>query len=342
MMDLDVRVMIILPVYNAVDVIEDTLKSIEMQTYNKEKIYTYVIDFGSTDGTYEKLLSYPSYHLGVHQLRHKRIERTMPADAKRIVALQGSGGTYAYDLLLEPGDILYPECIEKNLMLLYRNQIYNPAHVWCEIDMMDDKGMKKSPTPLFDRACMLKAKEDAWEYIKQGCVHEMFAFGHNIAMGYKRFHGYANEGRFWSKGLLNGSEYNAVYNPEVLICRRQKKFKDELEEILLRWERLVLFSREFEAKYKKEWDQDIIRMAEKGIAYYALWRCCKRNGSISEEEIMQCYDMAAVIYPEIQEDVLYQEFIKAKEKSDDEKINQIAMNLEEIKTKKAPISLKLE
>ena len=56
-----VKVQILIPLYNAVELIDDTMQSIWNQNFDSNNIYIVAMDFGSTDGTYEKLLSYDSF-----------------------------------------------------------------------------------------------------------------------------------------------------------------------------------------------------------------------------------------------------------------------------------------
>lgn len=59
------KIQIVIPTYNCVDCIDRTMKSIADQDYDGKKLYIVVVDFGSSDGTYEKLLTYSMTNLGV-------------------------------------------------------------------------------------------------------------------------------------------------------------------------------------------------------------------------------------------------------------------------------------
>ena len=51
-------IVVLVVTHNNVDEIDKTWESIQAQNYPKENIWTCFVDFDSTDGTYEKILSY--------------------------------------------------------------------------------------------------------------------------------------------------------------------------------------------------------------------------------------------------------------------------------------------
>jgi len=53
--------------HNNVSDIERTILSLQKQTLCGDNLYTVAVDFGSVDGTYEKLLSFQRRNFGVYQ-----------------------------------------------------------------------------------------------------------------------------------------------------------------------------------------------------------------------------------------------------------------------------------
>ena len=69
MKELRNTVLIIIPVFNDIKDIDLTMQSIFMQDYDKNCIYITAVDFGSSDGSYEKLMEYPAFNFGLYQYK---------------------------------------------------------------------------------------------------------------------------------------------------------------------------------------------------------------------------------------------------------------------------------
>ena len=55
---------VIVPTWNNVEDIDATVESVRAQDVDPEKVFLFFVDFGSTDGTLEKLYSQPSKNTG--------------------------------------------------------------------------------------------------------------------------------------------------------------------------------------------------------------------------------------------------------------------------------------
>ena len=103
------RIQFFIPTLNNIDTIEETLQSIWNQNYDLDQIYISVMDFGSIDGTFEKLQEFPSYHLGIYQNRSTKNRRQMIGRLEETTKRLNPGGHYCFKSVLYPGEILSPD-----------------------------------------------------------------------------------------------------------------------------------------------------------------------------------------------------------------------------------------
>ena len=103
-------IVVLVVTHNNVDEIDKTWESIQAQNYPKENIWTCFVDFDSTDGTYEKILSYDRYHTAVFQIPDAYDERVRESYAVSLVNTQPIPGALQHLVSLRPGDVLYESC----------------------------------------------------------------------------------------------------------------------------------------------------------------------------------------------------------------------------------------
>lgn len=107
----DALVSVIIPVYNKVNYIRETLDSVLMQTYQNFEII--LVDDGSTDGSFEILKTYfakyPEKIILVHQ-------ENQGVSVANNVGIQAAKGEYIQ--FLDADDLLSPEKIENQVRLL--------------------------------------------------------------------------------------------------------------------------------------------------------------------------------------------------------------------------------
>lgn len=299
---------ILIPVFNEVNEIDVTLQSIWNQNYEKEDIFIVAVDFGSTDGSYEKLLSYPTFHFGVYQYKGDFTERTKFSLAAGFLKYQYLKER-KYSILLQPGDIIYPDYIKKMLEAIEtfsdRDFQQLPYMVVSEVDIKRNNGKIIHRKPLYPKEKLLIMGEELERYQEHTYQRNVICFGGKLEDRRHRMFSAANERIWYSKVMITSAGECMVYVPERLACIKERFYEDELEEILLRWESLLYFTREQKERQGKI---DINRKnAEKELALYSLWRSLLLKGKHSNRQAEECYQVAAVIYPEIEKMKLYEQ-----------------------------------
>lgn len=315
MQNVQIRVQILIPTHNDVNLIDETMASIRSQNYDKEDIYIIAVDFESTDGTYEKLLTYDNYHFGIYQYKGKYTRSTMTSLAARLKDFTNPGGEYNYILTLNPGDIIYPDFLRKMTQYMYEYRTYNPRMVIGEVDIIrKSDGKKVNMTSIYDSKHVIEGKSKGIEFVSKGFNHNIICFGGAIATAKYRAAGILNERIWWNKNITSGNfERNIIYTPERLACIRERFYEDELKEILLRYEAIILFIRSYESKFLKSMDSSFEMAAEENLCNYALWRSYLLYGNGEIGQALECYKIISIISPLFTQKLIYSmvgEFIK--------------------------------
>jgi glycosyltransferase involved in cell wall biosynthesis len=102
-------VSVIIPAFNRVELISDTLKSIKNQTY--ENWETIVIDDGSTDGTYELVKNIAESEKRIRLFKRDREPKGAPVC--RNIGMEKSKGRYV--IFLDSDDLMKDFCIERRI-----------------------------------------------------------------------------------------------------------------------------------------------------------------------------------------------------------------------------------
>lgn len=302
-----IRVQILIPTLNNVMELDKTVQSIWNQDFEQEDIYTTIVDFGSTDGTYEKALAYPKKNLGIYRKIGQLNKRQMVAEAGRILEFVYPGGEYCFSILLYPGDIMYPECIKKCVEAFVKNYALNPITLICETDIWNEDGTIRKQSVLFEADKIIDGCNEIIEYVKRGYQHYIFAMNLEFAKERYKANSEINEQRFWNKLARIGNERNVIYLKDTLTCVKEITYEDELEEILYRWEAIISIERFYQSKFGNLFDEKFSNEAVKNISKYALWRSwlLYKKGE-EKKKIENCFMISSVIYPSIQKENLYQ------------------------------------
>lgn len=294
------RIQVLIPAWNNADDIEATISSVWQQDYDNDSIWITAVDFGSEDGTYEKLMKYDKYHFGVYRMERPYEERLIVSYAMRQANEARPGGAYSYVILLYPGEILYPDCLRKCTEACLKYQYLRPSMVICETDIKMADGSVREQKPLYEAERIIDGKTEMTEFMNKGYQHQIFEMKNGFGTGKYKANGENNEARFWNKAARGNHEMYAVYLPDVLACTKEINYKDELEEILHRWEAIISMIRFYESKYDNAFDTAYAAMAKKNVAEYALWRCYKLYCSGGTGKDMEdCFMISGVILPEI-------------------------------------------
>ncbi len=304
----DARILILMPTLNNVDDIDASIESIWAQHYNKENIYVTVMDFGSTDGTYEKLLRYSSRHFGVYRNHRTKNRRLMLSYMAKMGEFTHPGGQYSFQAVLYPGDVLYPDFIVTCSELFIRHWAENPTMVVCETDIWSKEKKVVHQSPLFEKDRVINGSHELTEFGRRGYRHQIQCMVRGFQRMLKRFSGEQNEQRWWNKLYIQNIDQLSLYIRQPLACQKNVTYEDEREEVLLRWESIVANLRGYAAKYEKTFDEDFESIAKNTQAEYALWRSWllrQKNDDARKKEMEDCFLLSGCIAPSIMETELY-------------------------------------
>lgn len=110
------KVSIIIPLYNRVDLVGQTLDSVINQTYENWEII--VVDDGSTDGSYEYVQNLA--HQNSHVKVFKRHREPKGASTCRNIGIEKASGDYI--IFLDSDDILAPHCLQQRVQAFQEHQ----------------------------------------------------------------------------------------------------------------------------------------------------------------------------------------------------------------------------
>ena len=301
------RVQILIPTFNNTNEIDATIQSIMSQEFDLEDVYTIIMDFGSTDGTYEKILGYQMWNLGIYQKPYQKNERQRLADIERIWDISRAGNSFL--VVLYPGDIMYPNCLKVLAERYCKDYSLDVAAVFCESDIRQEDGSIVHQKPLFEKDCIIDGNSELKLFIQKD------RYRHQIFQTKLRSEGKRNkaqyeedESRCLSKLARISMGKRVLYIKEALVCTKRIEYKDELQEILYRWESIVCMIRAYESKFACEFDGDFARLANENLAEYALWRSfAQYQKKKKSKDIEDCFLIAGVIADSIKETKIYKD-----------------------------------
>lgn len=295
------NIQILLPVCNDKDRVEQTLQSIQKQTYDREKFHTIAVDFASTDGTYELLLSYAGYHVGIYKKTEQVPRERMIAEIVKLSLYLWPEGYDGLYMVLYPGEILYPNALEL-CMGEYENHCKeSPVILLCEADIQEDDGSIHAQKNMFAQSRILLADNAMDEYTCRGYDHQIIMLSSFLFINRHRDAVEMNEQRWWNKCSKLCGQRNTLYVSKPIGCVKRIQYEDEVEEILLRWESLIAQIR------RKKLDETLKNASVSNLSQYALWRSMElyeKKGFDMETE--DCFLLASLICPDIVELEQYQ------------------------------------
>ncbi|MCR5030675.1 MAG: glycosyltransferase family 2 protein [Selenomonadaceae bacterium] len=302
---MDVTFQIFIPVLDKVNDVDITMNSIKKQNFPSKNIFVAIMDFGSTDGTYEKILSYDSYHLGVYRNTTTRNPRLMIAEMMRAnnytTQFARVFSSYFYYLVLYPGETIRKDCLQKFADIIISHPALRLHSLICESDIIGPGGHIIEQPLLFPEEKTLSGYSDYANYFCRGYQHQVLCLRNGIGAEYTRLvGGELNESRWWNKchaGNYGGTNY---YTPEKLANVKRINYADELEEILLRFESTIWQERIYTSFQGEKMDNEAVIGRKRNLAYYALWRSflLKKQGKVKDAE--DCWLMASIIDAEIE------------------------------------------
>lgn len=222
---------------NSIEKLDKTIDSILKQTIERELLRVLIIDNASQDGTYNKLVEYEiKYPELISVIREKQ-----PTTRGRMLKSLIRHLRYTQvgsSLLLNPGDIIYPDFIqEARTLLKLKKDIKCLVY---EVDLFEgDRVVKQNP--IFTENCILThtCKDIFYKY----------GIGHKVQVFYRRrpidlsaklpyyevrekHHDWLALSFYWLPFSLHYSEYDNVYLKKTVgcVCKETNDFKQELME----------------------------------------------------------------------------------------------------------------
>lgn len=301
---------ITIPTYNSASDIDRTLDSIETQEYPKENIFILIVDFGSTDGTVEKVLARSGKRLGIMQLPDARWGRTTVATAWKQNAHQLPLGI---PLTLEQGDYLYSNCLRRLVDFQKKTrQHVRQANllIVTDIDTRLADGTLQKSMPLYSRPCFFRAHtDDGIAFVERGFRQRMLSFGVFPSAQCDTGSTFFNQ-RSWWQWLSNyGMVGSIAYLPEALCIRNAEgKLDDPLDDILFRLDNIISLNRMVqETPYIYVAGKKYDECARRQLALYSLWRSSQAAEQGTMRDAEDCFLMARVIDDTITEEPIWAE-----------------------------------
>lgn len=135
-----------------INYIDRTIESILAQTIDPMRLRVLMIDNASNDGTYQKLIDYEiKYPQMISVLRVKKPTTRGRLLKRMIEHLRYS--SVACSMLMDPGDIIYPDFMEKCTTLM---RLRGARCIACETDIWDGSSVKQQ-IPIYTDNCILNS-----------------------------------------------------------------------------------------------------------------------------------------------------------------------------------------
>jgi len=299
-----VAVVAIVTCCNDVNVIDRTIESIRNQEFPRERLYIVAVDFGSTDGTYEKLLSYDRYHLGVYQVKEKiRPEQYQAKGA--LYASRVATNDVKYYFLLRAGDTVAPEIAAYCSTLMEEHKAISPVMTICEADVENEDGSISKALPLFNRAFVIDGMKSPMEYVSRGYSHRVFCFGYLPSMDitYRGF--VPNDRTRWNNLFYPNYRRNSLYIPKTMATLLERPADDAVFNLASTYAMLLFYIRHTQNLYEDALGETAYRKAIENFAHYALYNACLESNKGNKKQAEDCLLLSTVIDPDVITDKLY-------------------------------------
>ncbi|MEG0961769.1 MAG: glycosyltransferase family A protein [Lachnospiraceae bacterium] len=264
----DFYVYIFIPTHNSIETLNTTVESIERQTYDKERLKVIFIDNASTDGTYQKELAY----ITGNPIMFSVIRETIPTTNGRLLKKAIDALYYAkfrFYLFLSPGDILYPNSIEQNILLFNLNRTAQILASEVDVKYEDNRTEQQ---PIFTDNCILRPSVDRIQYYKAG-------IGHKVQVMFRRrclnfviklpYYAQLAEYNDWISLVFYASA-ECIYTREKSGCITIKKEKDPITRLI---NKTFFIKRNFyaaETKVFSTMKADEVELEERSAGYHSL------------------------------------------------------------------------
>lgn len=288
---------IYIPTYNCLDKVKATMESIINQTIDHRKIEVLLVDYDSTDGTYEKLLTYAAPGIGIYRVNHRIEFWDKDLEYKKIANCVLSQLNYC-NMKILPGDKLYPNClkyVDDALTLCECNGLYN---VICEVDICTEDGDITYQQPLYSQPFII-TQQQAMEYIKRGYRHRILFFSENVSSYLETYDNiFADEPNIWNYKYLRLYQKKCLYIPQSLGLIQEHDNNSELEIMMMLYASLLGNFRAYDnTEYKVEKENQML--VYQNMCNHVLWRSYRAWKNGNKKDAQDCLQFSAIINPEI-------------------------------------------
>lgn len=231
-------VYLILIADNCVDKIDQTIESMLNQSY-KKNFRIIVADNASTDGTYEKVLSYLKDYSEYFSIYRMSERLRYPRVFQKVIEVMRKIPNAKYSGVFFPGDILKEYCLERvmNSFSCFDNE--NITHLICEMSYDVSKKDIDEQKFLMDKDTVIRGKDHFHIYAIKGIGHEARIFYNNFCTLFdyidleelNMFFRFPTVDRL-TYNIIRGKEINAIYLRESLLHVDAKKILKPLVELM--------------------------------------------------------------------------------------------------------------
>lgn len=304
-------VYIIIPTYNCVDKLEETINSIYSQTYDLNAIRVLFMDNGSTDGTYEVELRYITQRPNMFSIVRLDSPTTIGRLLKRAVQSLRFSDIH-YSTLLYPGDVLYPNYIYHSVRTM--NLSLNASIMIAETDIKNE-GHVESQTPVFTHDCIFHNTFHKDIYFNTGIGHKVQILFRGIFLTNTvklPYYGQMAEFHEWFTLIMLSQlkSGNFIYSTEKGGCLLENEERDPIDKLIKRAFYVKRYFYATETGVFSTADAGGISRKHVGNGYkclaimalqYALQMIKKKEMGLAED----CLIYAEMMYLDIVDDAIY-------------------------------------
>lgn len=290
--------------YNDAAVIGRTIESLLSQTYPREQFYIVAVDFGSTDGTYEKLLSYDRYHFGVYQVNESLRPEQYPAIAVKF-ANRLTSNDRKYTFLLRAGDTVVPEASEYCTELMDKYVTLQPLMIIGEVIETGVNGLECQLPPLYSDPFVFDGTSHYLDFLNRGFNHRVFSFG--LSPGKRKTYHYyvGNDFTRWNNIAYSGYRRNLLYVPKTMATLQERPDSDAFYSLASYYVKLAMLIRTSQSMYADALSKSAYDKAFRNLAYSALHSGCSEYESGNIKKAEDCLIFGPVIDPDVINDSIY-------------------------------------
>lgn len=299
-----VKIQVLIPTCNSVKEIDRTMKSIHSQTCGMDNIYITIVDFASSDDTYEQLLKYDPYHLGVYQYPrevNKEYQIGITAKFSNFISL----GCKTYYMGLFPGTVIYPNFMKCAMDRMGDNESGDMKTIIFETDIRKSNGTVIHQIPLYNKSFILDESHKL-EYIKRKFWHQVIWVSANPFSVSRHFTNHVtNNLNDWHRQILRNYSQTVLYIPEHMGCVYENIFHNDFEMLVKDFGALCGLIRTFEKDIGIGVDSGEFETLKINLAYLSLWKAGEAIISEDWKEAEDCFLFSEIFSEDICETELY-------------------------------------